>query len=103
MNLGESGLVAERRKTLNDTRRWLCAELDRDGRRSIPSHANFVMIDVRGDVAPVIRAFRERNIEVGRKFPSMPNWLRISIGKPEEMKAFVAGLRAIVPAKSKAA
>jgi histidinol-phosphate aminotransferase len=102
-NLGESGLVAERRQALNDTRRWLCAELERDGRRYIPSHANFVMIDVRGDVAPVIRAFRDRNVEVGRKFPSMPNWLRISIGKPEEMKAFVAGLRTIVPAKEKAA
>jgi histidinol-phosphate/aromatic aminotransferase/cobyric acid decarboxylase-like protein len=33
----------------------------------------------------------------------MPNWLRISIGKPEEMQAFVAGLREIVPAKSRAA
>jgi len=102
-NLGESGLVVQRRKALNDTRRWLCAELERDGRRYIPSHANFVMIDVHGDVAPVIRAFGERNIEVGRRFPSMPNWLRISIGRPEEMKAFVAGLRAIVPAKEKAA
>ena len=102
-SLEEKDLVPRRRKALNDTRRWLCAELDRDGRRYIPSHANFVMIDVRGDVAPVIRAFGERNIEVGRKFPSMPNWLRISIGKPEEMKAFVAGLRAIVPADRKAA
>lgn len=102
-NLGESGLVAQRRKALNDTRRWLCAELERDGRRYTPSHANFVMIDVHGDVAPVIRAFRDRNIEVGRKFPSMPNWLRISIGKPEEMRAFVAGLRAIVPATKAAA
>jgi histidinol-phosphate aminotransferase len=102
-SLREPGLVPRRRKALNDTRRWLCAELDRDGRRYIPSHANFLMIDVRGDVAPAIRAFRERNIHVGRKFPSMSNWLRISIGKPEEMRAFVAGLREIVPAREKAA
>ncbi len=102
-NLGEKTLVPERRRVMNDTRRWLCAELEKDGRRYIPSHANFVMIDVRGDVAPVIGAFRDRNIEVGRKFPSMPNWLRISIGKPEEMQAFVAGLREIVPANRKAA
>ena len=96
--LADADLVPRRRKELNETRRWLCAELDRDGRRYIPSHANFVMIDVHGDVAPVIHAFREREILVGRKFPALPNWLRISIGKPEEMRAFVAGLRAIVPA-----
>jgi len=76
--LADPGLVERRRKELNDTRRWLCAELDRDARRYIPSHANFVMIDVHGDVEPVIRAFRERQILVGRKFPSMARWLRIS-------------------------
>jgi len=88
---------------LNGTRRWLCDELERDRRRYIPSHANFVMIDVRGDVKPVIDAFRARGIEVGRKFPSMPNWLRITVGKPDEMRAFLSGLRAIVPASAKAA
>jgi histidinol-phosphate aminotransferase len=100
--LADSGLVARRRKELNDTRRWLCAELDRDGRRYIPSHANFVMIDVHGDVEPVIRAFRERRILVGRKFPSMARWLRISVGTPEETRAFVDGLREIVPARKAA-
>ena len=97
-SLADPDLVPERRKQLNDTRRWLCAELDRDRRRYIPSQANFVMIDVGEDVAPVIRAFREREVHVGRKFPSMPNWLRISIGTPDEMKTFVAGLREIAPA-----
>jgi histidinol-phosphate aminotransferase len=100
--LAEPDLVARRRKELNETRRWLCAELGRDGRRYIPSHANFVMIDVHGDVAPVIAAFRERKVLVGRKFPALPNWLRISIGTPEEMRAFVAGLREIVPARKAA-
>jgi len=102
-SLQDPDLAPARRKTMNDTRRLLCTELDRDGRRYIPSHANFVMIDVHGDVAPVIRAFHDRDIHVVRRFPSMPNWLRISIGKPEEMQAFVAGLREIVPAKARAA
>jgi histidinol-phosphate/aromatic aminotransferase/cobyric acid decarboxylase-like protein len=42
----------------------------------------------------------KKKILVGRKFPSLPNWLRISIGKPEEMQAFVAGLNEIVPART---
>ena len=55
------------------------------------------MIDVGSDVEPVITGLRERGILVGRRFPSLPNWLRVSIGTPEEMKTFLAGLRAVLP------
>lgn len=88
------------KKMMNDTRRWLCQELRKDGRRYIPSETNFVMIDVGGDVKPAIEAFRKKNILVGRKFPSMPNWLRVSVGTQKEMELFVAGLREIVPASA---
>ena len=40
---------------------------------------------------------------VGRKFPSLPNWLRVTIGTPEEMKLFVKALGEIVPARAAAA
>ena len=89
----------KQREWMNGTKRWLCGELEKDGRRYIPSHTNFVMIHVGGDVAPVIAAFRERGIEVGRKFATMEHWLRISIGTQEETAAFLQGLRAIVPAR----
>ena len=89
----------KQREWMNGTKRWLCGELEKDGRRYIPSHTNFVMIHVGGDVAPVIAAFRERGIQVGRKFATMENWLRISIGTQEETAAFVQGLRTIVPAR----
>ena len=102
-SLADPGLVPRQRKALNDTRRWLVSELTKQGRRTMPSETNFVMIDVGGDVAPVIRAFAERKIMVGRKFPSLPNWLRITIGTPEEMKLFVGALGEIVPAKAAAA
>ena len=100
--LADAEVVPRQRKRLNDTRRWLCEELSRDGRRYIPSETNFVMIDVEGDVTPVTQALRERGILAGRKFPSMPNWLRVSIGKREEMEAFVAALREVVPARAAA-
>jgi histidinol-phosphate aminotransferase len=61
------------------------------------------MIGLGSDVAPVIAAFRERKILVGRKFPSMPTWLRVSVGTPEEMAAFLRALREIVPAAGAAA
>ena len=101
-SLADASTVPEKRRLLNDTRRWLCAELDRDRRRYIPSQANFVMIDVGTDVVPVGEAFRARGILVGRKFPSMPNWLRVSIGTREQTAAFVGALREVVPARAAA-
>lgn len=98
-SMADAAHVPQHRKFNNDTRRWMCSELEKDGRRYIPSHTNFVMIDVGGDVLPVIAAFRKKNILVGRKFPSMGNWLRVSIGTRKETEAFVAGLREIVPVK----
>lgn len=98
-SLEDTGLVPRYRRAMNGTRRWLCAELERDGRPFIPSEANFVMIDIGADVEPVIAALRARDILVGRRFPSLPNWLRVSIGTPEEMQTFLAGLRAVVPRK----
>jgi histidinol-phosphate aminotransferase len=98
-SLKDPDVVPRNRRLLNDTRRRLVREMEKDGRRVIPSEANFVMIHLGRDVGPVVEEFRKRGILVGRKFPSMAEWLRISIGKPAEMDAFVAALREIVPAR----
>jgi len=101
--LADEGLVARQRERLNRTRRWLSSELARDGRRIIPSEANFLMIDVGTDVKPLVAAFEARGIRVGRRFAALPNWLRVTIGTPEETRAFLEALRAIVPARAAAA
>jgi len=100
--LQDAELVSSQRKLFTDTRKWLCAALDREKRRYIASQTNFLMIRVGTDVAPIIRAFRERKILVGRRFPSMPDWLRVSIGRRGEMEAFLAALREVVPARATA-
>jgi histidinol-phosphate aminotransferase len=101
--LADEGLVALQRERLNGTRRWLASELARDGRRIIPSEANFLMIETGADVKPAIAAFEARGIRVGRRFAAMPTWLRVTIGTPEETRAFLEALRAIVPARAAAA
>jgi histidinol-phosphate aminotransferase len=102
-SLADADHVAKTKRRLNGTRRWLTAQLTADGRRFIPSEANFVMIETGRDVGPLIEAFKGRGILVGRRFPSMPTWLRVSVGTQEEMRAFVAALRAILPARHGAA
>jgi histidinol-phosphate aminotransferase len=102
-SLADDGLVARQRETLNRTRRWLVAELERDGRRTIPSETNFVMIDAGGDVKLLVEAFASRGIRVGRRFAALPTWLRVTIGRPEEMQAFLEAFRALAPAPAAAA
>src|SRR6185437_12135950 len=96
-SINDPEVVPLNKKRLNETRKWVTGELTKDGHRVIPSEANFFMVDVGTDVKPVIQAFREKKIMVGRKFPSMGTCLRVSVGKPDEMRAFLAAFREIVP------
>jgi len=85
------------RKLNTEVKRSVCSELDTLGYHYIPSHANFMMIDLRREVRPVIGALRSRNVEVGRTFPALPNFLRVTIGTGSEMKAFMKAFREVMP------
>ena len=61
------------------------------------------MIDVGTDVKPLIQALPGEEVLVGRKFPSLPNWLRVTVGKRDEVDAFLAALPGIVQAPARAA
>jgi histidinol-phosphate aminotransferase len=93
------GLTASRDK-LVATRNWMCDQLKSDGRAFISSQANFVMIDLGTDTKPVIAQFANRNVFVGRRFPSMPTFLRVTIGTQSEIETFVAALRQILPSSA---
>ncbi len=96
-SLADTDHLADQKRRINGEKTRLVATLRSEGRRVIPSETNFLMIGLGRDVAPVIAAFRDRRILVGRRFAAMPTWLRISIGTPREMDAFTAALREIVP------
>jgi histidinol-phosphate aminotransferase len=98
-SLRDEGLVPRQRELLNGERRRLVAALERDGWKTIPSEANFVMIDAGTDVGPLVEAFRARGVLVGRRFAAMPGWLRVSVGRPADTDAFLAALRAALPAR----
>ena len=103
VSLEDEAHVEKQRAMLNGTRRRLTEALEREHRRYIPTEANFVMIDVGGDVSPVIASFAARRILVGRRFAAMPTWLRVTVGTDKETDLFLAALREIVPARAAAA
>jgi len=56
--------------------------------KPIDSHANFVMLNTFHPADEVIEHFRKNNIFIGRRFPPLDTYIRISLGRPEEMRAF---------------
>jgi len=88
--------VARGRKLNSEVKKSLCAELDAIGYKYIPSQANFMMIDLRREVRPVIESMRNRGVEVGRLFPALPNFMRVTIGTSSEMKSFLTAFREVM-------
>jgi histidinol-phosphate aminotransferase len=68
------------------------------GYEVIPSECNFFMVHVGRDVTAVAEDFKKRGVLVGRKFPPMNNWLRVSVGTEPEMARFTAAFKEIFPA-----
>jgi histidinol-phosphate aminotransferase len=99
-SLADPGQVTNGRRLNADTRAFTMTELEKMGFKSIPSQANFIMIDAKRQVVPLIASLKNRHIEVGRLFPAMPNHLRLTIGKKSEMEAFLAAFREITTASA---
>lgn len=92
-SLLDSEHASASKKKNRDTRTWITRELEGLGFASLPSEANFFMVDVRREVRPVIEAMRERGVRVGRRFPALPAHLRVTVGTREEMQRFLEVFR----------
>jgi len=88
--------VSRGRALNTEVKKSVSAELDTLGYRYIPSHANFMMIDLRREVRPVIDALRSRNVEVGRLFPALPNFMRVTIGTGPQMVQFLSVFKEVM-------
>ena len=54
----------------------------------IPSQANFIMVETGRPVREMINHFRGKQISIGRPFPPMEQFIRVSLGRPNEMDQF---------------
>ena len=95
-SLQDQEQVEQGRRRNNDVKKFVYAELDKLRFKYIPSHANFMMIDLRREVRPMIAAMRVRNVQVGRVFPPLPNFMRVTIGTRPQMEAFVSAFREVM-------
>ena len=92
-SLNDADQVANGRHWNNQTRQFVSDEVRKLGYTHIPSQANFMMIDLKQPVSPVIDGLKQRNVQVGRVFPSLPTHMRVTIGKQSEMETFLDAFR----------
>lgn len=76
--------------------RWLSKQFDALGLAFVPSHTNFIMVEV-GDGQAVYQALLEQGVIV-RPLTGygLPNWLRITVGLPEENTRLIDTLRSVL-------
>jgi histidinol-phosphate aminotransferase len=60
------------------------------------AEANFMMIDVRRDAKAFKAECVKHNVAVGRQFPALPNYARVSIGTMPEMQKALAVFRTVL-------
>jgi histidinol-phosphate aminotransferase len=84
----KANFLPQRRAAILKTRRELCEWLSERELNYIESHANFIMIDLEREARPVIYAMPRQGVAVGRPFPPMDNFLRVSIGTDADMAKF---------------
>jgi histidinol-phosphate aminotransferase len=95
-SLNDGDQVTNGRRLNSGTKKYLTGELDAMGYRHIPSQANFMMIDLKRPVSTLIDALKRRGVQVGRAFPTLPNHMRVTIGKQIEMEMFLSAFRQVI-------
>ncbi len=84
--IGDHEHIALEQKRNRDAKAFTRAYFEKEGYEVGVSETNFLMINLRRDMRPVREACRREGVAVGRPFPPLNTWLRVSIGTMEEMQ-----------------
>jgi histidinol-phosphate aminotransferase len=95
-SLRDSSLVAERRRINASIRQQTFQFLDRNGFSYIPSESNCFMVDVKRPGQEVRDAMARENVLIGRIWPIMPTWVRITVGTQDEMAKFQSAFQKVM-------
>lgn len=97
-SLDDPSIIAERKKytagVREETLQWLTGK----GYAVTQSISNCFMVDAKRPSHDVIAAMAARNVFVGRPWPSWPNWVRVTVGTPEEMARFRSAFQTVMSA-----
>jgi len=84
-SIADTGLHARSVGVNNEAKAIAHETLDELGLEYLPTQTNFIMHRINGDLRSYIDRMREAGVRVGRPFPPMLDWNRVSFGLPDEM------------------
>ena len=87
-SLDQPNLVKERKDINTAVRQSTFAWFDRNGYQYSPSVSNCFMLKAGKPAKDVIAAMAHQRVFIGRPWPSMPDWVRITVGTQPEMEQF---------------
>jgi histidinol-phosphate aminotransferase len=89
----------ERNRSLNrEVRRKTVDAFESAGYKVAASDANFIFVNLKRDSKGFQESCRQKGILVGRSFPPLVNWARVSIGTAEEMDMALPMLMGVLSA-----
>ena len=95
-SLKDASLVPERRRINAAVRQETFQWLDRNGYSYIPSESNCFLLDTKRPGKEVIDAMAQQKVFIGRIWPVMPTWVRITVGTHDEMQQFQTAIRKVM-------
>jgi histidinol-phosphate aminotransferase len=95
-SLRDQDYVASARAKLKAGREALVAQAKALGKECAVPMGNFVFIKTGMPVKDFIAKMRLEGVEVGRPFPPLLEWARITVGLPEEMEACHRAMRKVL-------
>jgi histidinol-phosphate aminotransferase len=95
-SLADTAHVERSRRLNRDAKALVRSRLEAMGHRTLPSETNFLMAELGREVGPVIEALKRQGVEVGRRFPTLPSHLRVTIGTRPQMEAFLGAFRKVM-------
>jgi histidinol-phosphate aminotransferase len=95
-SLKDPQLVPERRRINATIRHQTFQWLDNNGYSYTPSESNCFLLDTKHPGQGVRDAMAKENVMIGRVWPSMPTWVRITVGTAEEMMRFQTAFQKIM-------
>jgi len=95
-SLKDSALVADRRRINAGIRQQTFQWLDRNAYSYIPSESNCFMLDTKRPGKEVRDAMAKENVLIGRVWPVMPTYVRITVGTQAEMERFQSAFQKVM-------
>jgi histidinol-phosphate aminotransferase len=95
-SLNQADLVHERKVINTGVRQSTFAWLDSNGYQYSPSVSNCFMLKAGKPAKDVIAAMAHQNVFIGRPWPSMPDWVRITVGTQSEMEQFQTAFQKVM-------